>query len=212
MALPDTDQAPLEHPADSALLRAGLRREKLAARLALDVASHSRLCARLAAHLATELLSRPAARIGFCAPVQNEFDARPLISRLIAIGWQACMPVVEAPAAPMLFRRWTPQTPMTSDRHGIPIPATAADTTATAAPDILLLPLVAFDAAGYRLGYGGGYFDRTLAAYVPRPFAIGVGFELGRVATVYPQAHDQVCDALVTETGWQAVDTRSPLA
>lgn len=209
MAMPDTDQAPLEHPADSVLLRAGLRREKLVARLALDAASHSRLCARLATHLAADLLSRPAARIGFCAPVQNEFDARPLISRLIAIGWQACMPVVETPAAPMQFRPWTPQTPMTNDRHGIPIPTTAADTTA---PDILLLPLVAFDAAGYRLGYGGGYFDRTLAAYVPRPFAIGVGFELGRVANVYPQAHDQVCDALVTENGWQAAGTRSPLA
>lgn len=209
MAMPDTDQAPLEHPADSALLRASLRREKLAARLALDAAGHSRLCARLAAHLATELLNRPAARIGFCAPVQNEFDARPLITRLIAIGWQACMPVVEIPAAPMSFRPWTPQTPMTSDRHGIPIPAAAAD---VAVPDILLLPLVAFDAAGYRLGYGGGYFDRTLAACVPRPFAVGVGFELGRVATVYPQAHDQVCDALVTENGWRPTGTSLPPA
>lgn len=197
--MPDTAQAPLEHPADSALLRADLRRSKLAARLALDAAGHSRLCTRLATHLAAGLLDRPASSIGFCAPVQNEFDARPLIARLIAAGWQACMPVVEQAAAPMRFRPWTPQTPMAVDRHGIPVPATASG---AAAPAILLLPLVAFDADGYRLGYGGGYFDRTLSAYVPRPYAIGVGFELGRVATVYPQAHDLACDVLVTETGW----------
>jgi 5,10-methenyltetrahydrofolate synthetase len=86
---------------------------------------------------------------------------------------------------------------MSEDRHGIPIPGggPAID------PDIVLLPLVAFDTAGYRLGYGGGYFDRTLAARVPRPLAIGVGFELGRVADIRPQGHDVRLDAVVTEAG-----------
>jgi 5,10-methenyltetrahydrofolate synthetase len=119
------------------------------------------------------------------------------------------MPVVVIPAAPMIFRAWTPATPMTTDRHGIPVPVDipADPTTGDAviepniAPDILLLPLVAFDAAGYRLGYGGGYFDRTLAARVPRPRAIGVGFELARVPDIRPQAHDLPLDAIVTEAG-----------
>jgi hypothetical protein len=89
------------------------------------------------------------------------------------------MPVVTTVDAPMHFHSWTPASAMGADRHGIPIPADGAQVV----PDIVLLPLVAFDAQGFRLGYGGGYFDRTLAAMVPRPRAIGVGFELARVPT-----------------------------
>ena len=64
---------------------------------------------------------------------------------------------------------------------------------------MLLVPLLAFDATGYRLGYGGGYFDRTLAAIVPPPETIGVGFELGRVASIFPQDHDIPLGCIVTE-------------
>ena len=107
------------------------------------------------------------------------------------------MPVVVAPNAPMNFRTWTPSSAMDSDRHGMPIPASGQ----TVVPDIVLLPLVAFDPQGFRLGYGGGYFDRTLAVLVPRPLTIGVGFELARVANIRPQAHDLPLDAVVTEAG-----------
>lgn len=86
---------------------------------------------------------------------------------------------------------------MTTDRHGIPIPAGDG----SLHPEVVLLPLVAFDADGYRIGYGGGYFDRTLAAMSPRPLAIGVGFELARVDSTGPQAHDIRLDVIVTETG-----------
>jgi 5-formyltetrahydrofolate cyclo-ligase len=65
----------------------------------------------------------------------------------------------------------------------------------------VLAPLVGFDAAKYRLGYGGGYFDRTLAVLQPRPFAIGIGFQFTRLATVHPQPHDLAMDAIVTEAG-----------
>ena len=68
-------------------------------------------------------------------------------------------------------------------------------------PNIVLLPLVAFDCRGYRLGYGGGYFDRTLAALSPRPFAIGVGFELTRVDSIIPGAHDVPLDVVITDAG-----------
>jgi 5,10-methenyltetrahydrofolate synthetase len=93
--------------------------------------------------------------------------------------------------------------PMTIDPHGIPVP----DTTASVQPDIVLLPLLAFDAAGYRLGYGGGYFDRTLANAMPRPLAVGVGFDLNAVATTWPGQHDIPLDVVVTESG---VHPRSP--
>lgn len=185
-----------EHIADSLIPRAALRREKLAARMALDEKTRAALSARIEAHLAA-LLLLPPQTLAFCAPVRGEFDARPLASRLIEQGWQAAMPVVTAVAAPMSFHAWTPSSAMSSDRYGIPIPADGA----AVIPDIVLLPLLAFDAQGFRLGYGGGYFDRTLAAMVPRPQAIGVGFELGRVADIRPQPHDIRLDAVVTEAG-----------
>jgi 5-formyltetrahydrofolate cyclo-ligase len=80
---------------------------------------------------------------------------------------------------------------------GIMIPSYGAPV----APNVVLSPLVGFDAARYRLGNGGGYFDRTLAAMEPRPFAIGIGFALGRIATIHPQPHDLPMDVIVTEEG-----------
>lgn len=183
--------------ADSAAFRTALREEKLAARRALDAAAHAAHSARIEAHLRAWLGTRPPACLAFCAPFRNEFDARPLVAELIAQGWQAAMPVVIAVDAPMIFRAWTPDAAMTTDRYGLPIPAGGAEVT----PDIVLLPLVAFDAAGFRLGYGGGYFDRTLAALIPRPLAIGVGFELARADSIRPQPHDLPLDLLVTEAG-----------
>ena len=186
-----------EHTADSSVFRTALRREKLAARMALDEQTRLALSSRIEEHL-SQLMSPMSPRtLGFCAPIRGEFDARPLVSRLIDLGWQAAMPIVETPDAPMSFRQWTPASAMTADRHGIPVPAGGA----AVRPDVVLLPLVAFDARGFRLGYGGGYFDRTLAALVPCPLAIGIGFELGRVADIRPQAHDLRLDATITETG-----------
>lgn len=186
-----------EHAAESSVFRAALRREKLAARLALDEVHHRQLCLSITCHLESLLGQRPPQTLAFCAPVQGEFDARPLVSRLLARGWQAAMPVVEVAAAPMVFRAWQPDSPMTLDRHGIPIPADRI----AASPDIILLPLVAFDALGYRLGYGGGYFDRTLAAMVPRPYTVGTGFELARSECIRPQTHDIALDVIVTDAG-----------
>jgi 5-formyltetrahydrofolate cyclo-ligase len=186
-----------EHAPDHGVFRAALRREKLAARLALAPAAHAALSAALERHLAALLLPLAPQTLAFCAPVRGEFDARPLASRLIDRGWHAAMPVVTAVAAPMRFHAWTPSSTMGADRYGIPIPQDSAEII----PDIVLLPLVAFDAQGFRLGYGGGYFDRTLAAMVPRPQAIGVGFELARVPDIRPGAHDIGLDVVVTEAG-----------
>ena len=182
---------------DSATFRSRLRREKIAARLALSDDDHKRASAAIERHLEVLLATRPARVLAFCWPLRREFDCRPLVERLLARGWCAAQPVVTAEAAPMAFRPWTPDTAMTKDRHGIPIPAGDQ----TVIPDVVLLPLVAFDAQGYRIGYGGGYFDRTLAALSPRPFSVGIGFELARVDSVRPEVHDVRLDALVTEAG-----------
>jgi 5,10-methenyltetrahydrofolate synthetase len=186
-----------EHTADSMIPRAALRREKLAARMALDEKTRADHSARIESHLAALLVPLPPQTLAFCAPVRGEFDARPLASLLLDRGWQAAMPIVVESDAPMRFRRWTPSCTMGVDRYGIPIPLDGPDLV----PDVVLLPLLAFDAQGFRLGYGGGYFDRTLAVLVPRPLAIGIGFEVGRVADIRPQTHDIPLAAIVTEAG-----------
>jgi len=148
-------------------------------------------------HLDRLIRERAARTVGFYWPFKAEFDPRPLIRRLLDDGRHAALPVVLAPRTPMEFRRWTPDAEMDVGVYDIPFPK-ARD---ILLPDLVLAPPVGFDAARYRLGYGGGYFDRTLAVLQPRPFAIGVGFELGRLTTVYPQPHDLAMDAIVTEAG-----------
>jgi 5,10-methenyltetrahydrofolate synthetase len=187
---PSSNQEP-----DSAAFRSRLRREKIAARMALPDEEHRRASAAIDGSLEALLADRPPQVLAFCWALRREFDCRPLVERLLRRGWRAAQPAVLAPNAAMVFRPWTPSTPMTRDRHGIPVPVGAE----TVIPDVVLLPLVAFDALGYRIGYGGGYFDRTLGALSPRPFAIGVGFELARVASVRPEPHDIRLDAIVTE-------------
>lgn len=186
-----------EHATETSVYRAALRRERLAARLAIEPAALAAASASIEGHLAALLGPLPRGVLGFCAPVRNEFDARPLAGRLLDAGWTAAMPVVVAEASPMRFRTWTPSTAMGADRYGMPIPLDTGD----AVPTVILLPLVGFDAQGFRLGYGGGYFDRTLASLSPRPLAVGVGFEVARCDDVRPQDHDVRLDATVTEAG-----------
>jgi len=131
-------------------------------------------------------------------PIKGEPDLRPLLAALAAGGVIVALPVVEVKAAPLAFRRWTPATRMVRGDWGIPVPPPEA---ARLVPQVALAPLVGWDGAGYRLGYGGGYFDRTLAALAPRPFVVGVGYEAARLATIYPQPHDIRLDAIVTEAG-----------
>jgi 5-formyltetrahydrofolate cyclo-ligase len=192
---------------DATAFRARLRQEKIAARLAMTAPEHGHASISIEHHLTTLLADRAPGSIAFCWPLRKEFDCRPLVARLLDAGWRAGQPVVVAPEAPMIFRAWQPDSPMTTDRHGIPIP----NTEIVAAPDVMLLPLVAFDEHGYRLGYGGGYFDRTLASLAPRPVSVGVGFELARIDTVYPTAYDIRLDMIVTEAGLRKIsDTGLP--
>ena len=188
---------PAQTPVNPAAARAELRRAKIAARLALDADAHHHASALILDHLAALLRAHPPATLAFCWPIRAEVDCRSLVEELLAAGWQAAMPVVVAPESPMAFHRWLPEMAMRPDPHGIPVPAVAEPCSV----DVLLLPLVGFDDAGYRLGYGGGYFDRTLAACARRPKTIGVGFELGYVASITPESHDIALDAIVTEAG-----------
>jgi len=180
---------------DNTAWRRALRREMVARRAALSDAEHDARSARIVAHLQAAL---PLPRIvAFCWPIKHEPDVRAVIPGWAAHGVLAALPVVVGEDAPLAFRLWTPDTPLVADRYGIPTPAGGE----FVQPDMLLLPLNGFDGDGFRLGYGGGYFDRTLAALSPRPLAVGVGFETNRLPTIRPEPHDQRLDWLVTETG-----------
>jgi 5,10-methenyltetrahydrofolate synthetase len=175
--------------------RRALRRELLTRRMALNTATHSDFSARIVAHLNTHFA--PPKTLGFCWPIKHEPDVRGIVELWQQAGTRASLPVVIAADSPLGFREWQTDTPLELDRYGIPTP-TQGD---WLLPEMILLPLNGFDAAGYRLGYGGGYFDRTLAALSPRPLAIGVGFELNRVESIRPEAHDLALDWIVTENG-----------
>lgn len=184
-----------ERTEDSTAWRRAMRQEMLARRENLDAATHSRLSAQIVNHLLAALA--PPKIVAFCWPIKNEPDLRALLESWAASGTLAALPVVLEAAAPLAFRLWTHDTPLIEDRYGIPTPASGD----FVAPDLMLLPLNAFDRQGYRLGYGGGFFDRTLATLAPRPLAVGVGFEINRVDSIRPEVHDQPLDWIVTEAG-----------
>lgn len=135
--------------------------------------------------------------VAFCWPVRNEYDARHLAKTLRERGALTALPMVMAPRTPLVFREWHPGIALAEGALGIPYPAQSREL----APTAVLLPMNGWDARGYRLGYGGGFFDRTLAALEKRPLVIGVSYEMARMDTIHPQAWDIPVDWVVTEGG-----------
>ena len=180
--------------------RCALRKSLLQRRLALTADECAQLSRRVCTHLRDGFPQLSMLAVGFCWPVKNEADLRPLIdewARADKPGFQALLPVVVDAQQALAFRAWSVGTAMFAGRYGIPTPAGGDFLT----PEALLLPVNGFDAAGYRIGYGGGYFDRTLASLSPRPLVVGVGFELARLDSIAAEPHDQRLDAMVTEAG-----------
>ncbi|WP_353142954.1 5-formyltetrahydrofolate cyclo-ligase [Paracoccus sp. (in: a-proteobacteria)] len=186
---------------DVARWRKAQREELLARRAALSVAERQEIATAIGKALDALLVQRlPDVRgrvISGYWPIRSEPDLRPWLASLHERGAIPALPVVERRASPLVFRPWRPGAAMERGHWNIPVPAT----TETLVPDVVLAPLVGWDAAGYRLGYGGGYFDRTLAAR--QPLAIGVGLQSARLATIYPQPHDIALAAIITECGYQ---------
>ncbi len=190
-----------QQAADVARWRKAQREELLARRVALSVAERQEIATAIGKALDALLVQRlPDVRgrvISGYWPIRSEPDLRPWLASLHERGAIPALPVVERRASPLVFRPWRPGAAMERGHWNIPVPAT----TETLVPDVVLAPLVGWDAAGYRLGYGGGYFDRTLAAR--QPLAIGVGLQSARLATIYPQPHDIALAAIITECGCQ---------
>jgi 5-formyltetrahydrofolate cyclo-ligase len=151
--------------------------------------------------------------IGFYWPIRHEINLLPWARALAQSGdTTLCLPVVVQPGSPLEYWRWAPDTAMQPGFWNIPVPVQKC----VVVPDLVLAPLVGFDAQCFRLGYGGGYFDRTLAAAQPRPIAIGVGYEFSALDTVNPQPHDIAMDAVLTEqrtmlpSTWRIRDANCP--
>lgn len=193
-----------EQARDVARWRRAARRRLAGLREGLGQTGRAQASRSIRGHLATILASRGIGRGTVLAgywPIRGEPDLRPLLSDLHGAGVVIALPVVETRAAPLVFRRWTPGMPMARGHWNIPVPPPAAE---ALFPDIAVAPCLGWDDACCRLGWGGGYYDRTLAALSPRPASIGIALAAARLRTIYPQPHDVPLDTIVTETGMGA--------
>ncbi len=169
-------------------------------RIAANAADHARWSASIADFLTRSCPFGTGWVVGLCWPFQAEFDARPVAEHFRAAGARLALPAVVARARPLEFREWWPGAELEAGVYGLLVPKG----TAAVVPDALLVPPVGIGSVGDRLGYGGGFFDRTLAALDPRPLTFAHAFELSRIPTTHPQPHDILMDFLVTEAGVEA--------
>jgi len=185
---------------DNKAEKAWLRKRGLADRRRVSVRGH-RIAAREIAEWAPEF-KRLAQRgtISCFFSFGDELDTAPLISELTRCGCRLALPVVTGRGKPLTFRRWAPGDPMRAGAFGIREPL---DTAPEEAPLVILVPLLSFDARGYRIGYGGGFYDRTLAAARAdrRIAAIGLAFSCQEVGRVPTDRYDQPVDGVLTERG-----------
>jgi len=174
--------------------RKAARAKLIGARIAVPPAVRAAWSADLAASL-RQVLAAASPPISFYWPFKGEPDLRPLVRELSAAGVAVALPVALRLGEPLTFRHWQRGAPMERGLWDIPIPATTTEIL----PRTLIAPIVGFDPAHYRLGYGGGFFDRTLAKLGPAAQAIGVGFSLFALPTIHPQPHDVAMTRIVTE-------------
>jgi 5-formyltetrahydrofolate cyclo-ligase len=145
------------------------------------------------------LVARSDASVGAYWPIKGEFDALPALYRWSeADGARRIgLPVMDRQTKQLSFHVWYPGCPMEEDAYGIPKPKD----TEVFAPTLLLVPCVGFGPKGLRLGYGGGFYDRTLAALSPRPFTVGLAYSHGYLPWLEAEAHDVPLDAILHEDG-----------
>jgi len=171
------------------------RRRLLELRAALGQEARDAAAARIIPLVHAAIRDRGAKAAGLYWPIKSELDLRPLAALLAQDGIITALPVIIEKGAALAFWQWSPGEPLERGFWNIPVPRQCRPIR----PDAVLAPTVGFDDAGYRLGYGGGYFDRTLAQPDRPPLAIGVGLARSRLVTIFPQPHDIAMDLIVTE-------------
>ncbi|TIL37339.1 5-formyltetrahydrofolate cyclo-ligase [Mesorhizobium sp.] len=171
------------------------RERLIAARLAVPADVRTAMSQRIGESLDAVIGDIAGRMVSLYWPFRGEPDLRAWIASVNERGGRTALPVVVEKARPLIFRAYAPGDRLEKGVWNIPIPAGGDPVL----PDIVISPVVGIDPRQYRLGYGGGFFDRTLAAMPFKPLVIGVGYELQRIATIYPQPHDIPMDRVVTE-------------
>jgi len=178
--------------------KAALRLKARAARAALGEALRADAAAGAARHFLAGVPLRSDEVVAVYWPIREEIDVKPLLGQLMDRGQPVCLPVVTGEDQPLDMRLWETGTPLYPAGFGTLAPAEDAP---RVEPHVVVMPLLGFDAAGTRLGYGGGYYDRTLAALERAPRIVGFAFAAQELAHIPRAPHDRPLDAVVTEQG-----------
>lgn len=177
--------------------RAARRTELIAARLERSVAEREQFSALMVERLHGLVDVATSPILGIYFPIRGEIDVRELARRHVAAGGQVALPVVVEKAAPVEFWRWDPAARTQRGLWNIPIPRERD----VVHPNTLIVPLIGFDRACFRLGYGGGYYDRTLERLSKKPRLVGIAFAAQELEDIPREPHDVPLDTIVTEHG-----------
>ena len=183
---------------DVTATKRALRRDFIARRAALDDRARRAAGKRALLHLIGALPLEPDAVVAAFWPMAGEIDTRPLFEALAALGVVTCLPRVAAKGSPLAFHRFRPGDGLLEGTMRVLEPLATAP---AVRPSIVVVPMVGFDDAGYRLGYGGGFYDRTLPTLDPGSVSIGLAFEVQRARALPRVATDVALSTIVTEAG-----------
>lgn len=184
-------------PSDVSAWRANQRQQLIAIRRGIGDAVRGEFERRIMAFL-DDYFPDPAGRVfaGYW-PIRGEPDLRPWMQAIHSRGAVCALPVVVVANRPLAFHHWTPDAEMTTAAMGISVPAMAVPVV----PDVVIAPVIGFDSNCFRLGFGGGYYDRTFASLGKDTIKIGVGFAACQLPTIHPRPHDIAMHAIITEKG-----------
>jgi 5-formyltetrahydrofolate cyclo-ligase len=185
--------------------KAGLRKEAHAARAALTPDFREDAAKSVCAHFFDGIDCDPDYVVAGYWRIRDELDCQAILVRLMDSGQKVALPVVVGSDAPLQFRLWEADAPLYEAGFGTLAPSELAP---IVEPDLVLLPLLGFDQAGTRLGYGGGYYDRTIGDLSRRPLLVGLAFAAQEVSLIPRQPHDLPLDAVVTEHGVRFFEPR----
>ena len=174
-------------------------REKATARRAACVRDQGDIGPVLARHMAQVLDRLPGTIVAGYHPIRTEANVLLVLEMMADQGWQTALPVVVGPGEPLEFQTWVPGEALNPGAYDVRVPAHGTPVV----PDVVLVPLLAYDRAGHRLGYGGGFYDRTLAALrlAGKVTAIGVAYAGQQVDVLLAEGHDAPLDGVLTEQG-----------
>jgi 5,10-methenyltetrahydrofolate synthetase len=191
------EAADVQAAADVYRWRKAERQRQIEARLAVSAADRAVMTEGIVAGINALIGDVEGRLASYYWPFRGEPDLRPWGQTIVDRGGRTALPLVVAKGQPLVFLEWKQGDRLERGVWNIPIPAEGAPVF----PDIVIAPLVGYDRSNYRLGYGGGFFDRTLASLPRKPLVIGIGYGSSALPTIYPQAHDIPMDAIVTEKG-----------